>query len=263
MRSYELPDYAVTGEGRTTVYLLHGAYGSKEYWRFTAKTLAEAGYRVIAWDAPGYGTSPVPANLSIAYLAQVLGRLIAHTRSERTVVLGHSMGGMVAQKAYDLDPAQMDALVLSETAHTFNHSGPEWQKEFLATRVAPLTQGRGIAEYAPQLLRSMMGPGASGPIVDHVLYNIRLMDDKGFQAAIKATSEFLEEDIIARVRLPLLCIAGELDATCPPNVMRKMAELGQGEFHQMLGVGHYGWAECPDEYHGVLLDFLRRHVPAH
>lgn len=261
MRDYALPDYSVSGEGETTVYLLHGAYGSKEYWRFTSKALVDAGYRVIAWDAPGYGVSPAPEKLTIAFLAEVLNRLISHTRSACNVVLGHSMGGTVAQKAYDLAPAHIDALILSETAHTFNHSGPEWQAEFLRTRVAPLTQGRGIAQYAPQLLRTMMGPGACGPIVDHVLYNIRLMDDKGFQAAIGATSQFLAEDIIARVKVPLLCIAGELDATCPAHVMQKMAALGHGEFHEMKGVGHYGWAERPDEYHAVLLDFLQRRLP--
>ncbi|WP_313298279.1 alpha/beta hydrolase [Diaphorobacter sp.] len=262
MRRYELPDYNVTGEGNTTVYLLHGAYGSKEYWRFTAKELVDAGYRVIAWDAPGYGVSPTHTPLSITYLAELVAKLIDHTKSAKTVVLGHSMGGMVAQKLYDLRPELLNALVLSETAHTFNHSGPEWQKDFLLTRVAPLTSGRKIREYAPQLLQSMMGPGASGPIVDHVLYNICLMQEEGFAAAIKATSEFLEEDIIGRVNIPLLCIAGELDLTCPASVMKKMAELGNGEFHEMKGVGHYGWAERPDEYHAVLLDFLNRQVPA-
>lgn len=262
MRSYALPDYSVSGEGDTTVYLLHGAYGSKEYWRFTIQFLVQNGYRVIAWDAPGYGVSPVPETVTIPSLAEVLNRLIAHTRSARTVVLGHSMGGMVAQKAYDLNPSQIDALVLSETAHTFNHSGPEWQAEFLRTRVAPLTNGRGIADYAPDMLRTMMSPGASGPIVDHVLYNIRLMDEKGFKAAITATSQYLEDEVLARIKAPVLCIAGELDATCPASVMQTMAELCGGEFHEMKGIGHYGWAERPDEYHGVLLDFLQRRVPA-
>ena len=43
--------------------------------------------------------------------------------------------------------------------------------------------------------------------------------------------------------------------------MRHMAsELPRGEFHEMAGVGHFGWAERPDEYHRVLLDFLRRHA---
>jgi pimeloyl-ACP methyl ester carboxylesterase len=258
----KLPDHMVCGDGDTTVYLLHGAYGSKEYWRYTAQTLCRAGYRVVAWDAPGYGISPVPANMTIPGLAHSFNSLVAHTRTRRTVVLGHSMGGMVAQKAYDLAPDTMDALVLSATAHTFNHSGPQWQADFLRTRVAPLTSGRTIREYAPEMLRTMMGPGASGPIIEHILYNVQLMDGEGFQAAVKALTQYLEEDVIARVKIPCLCIAGELDTTCPSTVMRKMAALANGEFHEMKGVGHYGWGERPSEYHDKLIDFMQRRLPA-
>ncbi len=258
----KLPDYMVCGDADTTVYLLHGAYGSKEYWRYTAKELCRAGYRVVAWDAPGYGISPLPENMTVPGLAESFNSLVAHTRTRRTVVLGHSMGGMVAQKAYDLAPQSMDALILSATAHTFNHSGPQWQADFLKTRVAPLTSGRSIREYAPEMLKTMMGPGASGPIIDHILYNVQLMDGEGFQAAVRALTRYLEEDVIARVKIPCLCIAGELDTTCPSPVMRKMAQLAGGEFHEMKGVGHYGWGERPGEYHDKLLDFLQRRLPA-
>jgi pimeloyl-ACP methyl ester carboxylesterase len=200
--------------------------------------------------------------MTIPGLAQSFNSLVAHTRTRRTVVLGHSMGGMVAQKAYDLAPDTMDALVLSATAHTFNHSGPQWQADFLRTRVAPLTSGRTIREYAPEMLRTMMGPGASGPIIEHILYNVQLMDGEGFQAAVKALTQYLEEDVIARVKIPCLCIAGELDTTCPSPVMRKMATLANGEFHEMKGVGHYGWGERPSEYHDKLIDFMQRRLPA-
>ena len=263
MRPYQLPDYSVSGEGDTTVYLLHGAYGSKEYWRYTIKAFTEAGYRVVTWDAPGYGISPVPEQLSITLMAEVLGRLIEHTRSRRTVVLGHSMGGMVAQKVCDLYPEKVDVLVLSATIHTFNHSGAEWQEDFMRTRVLPLIKGREISEYAPEMIKAMMGPGAEGPAVDNVLHNIRLMSGTGFQTAIKATSEFLEEDIITRLKMPVLCIAGELDTTCPSHVMQKMAKLASdSEFYEMKGVCHYGWAERQGEYMQVVLDFLQRRLPA-
>lgn len=262
MRAYELPDYLVAGEGDTTVYLLHGAYGAKEYWRYTTHALVDAGYRVIAWDAPGYGTSAVPAAITIPDMARLALRLIDATATRRNVLLGHSMGGMVAQKAVDLAPQRVQALVLSATAHTFNHSGPEWQASFLRTRVAPLAQGRRIADYAPDMLRAMMGPGAQGPIVEHVLNNIRLMNGESFARAIQATSQYLEDDVPARIALPTLCIAGELDETCPASVMQRMAQtMPRGEFHEMQGVGHYGWAERPEEYHRVLLAFLARALP--
>ena len=256
-----LPDYLVSGHGPTTVYLLHGAYGSKEYWRYTTQILTQAGYRVVAWDAPGYGTSPVPESLTIPGMAELVLRLVDATGTDCNLLLGHSMGGMVAQKAVDLAPQRFNALVLSATVHTFNHSGAEWQADFLRTRVAPLTQGRSIAEYAPDMLRTMMGPDAHGPAIEHVLSNIQLMNGLSFQRAIQAISLYFEDDVPSRVRIPTLCIAGELDLTCPASVMKRMAAMIPGcQFHEMKGVGHYGWAERSDEYHQVLLDFLKPHA---
>ncbi|MEY2771968.1 MAG: hypothetical protein RIQ38_2387 [Pseudomonadota bacterium] len=259
MRPYRLPDYMVSGESDTTLFMLHGAYGSKEYFRFTIDRFVRAGYRVVASDAPGYGISEIPETLSMGSMAELTIRLIEATGSARNVLLGHSMGGMVAQKVADLRPDLLQALVLSATAHTFNHSGPEWQANFLKTRVAPLTQGRSIAEYAPDLLRTMMGPGANSAALDHALYNIRMMRGEAFQKAIGAIAGYLEGDIPARLQMPVLCIAGELDTTCPSSVMQTMAAMmPKGEFHEMKGVAHYGWGERADEYHAVVEGFLAR-----
>jgi pimeloyl-ACP methyl ester carboxylesterase len=41
-------------------------------------------------------------------------------------------------------------------------------------------------------------------------------------------------------------------------MQRMAAMMPRGEFHEMKGVGHYGWGERPDEYHGVVHDFLAR-----
>jgi pimeloyl-ACP methyl ester carboxylesterase len=259
MRAYRLPDYMVSGESDTTMYMLHGAYGSKEYFRFTIERFVAYGLRVVACDMPGYGISEVPESVSIAGMADMVNRLVEATGTRRNVMLGHSMGGMVAQKAADLQPDRFAALVLSATAHTFNHSGPQWQAEFLRTRVAPLTQGKSIAEYAPAMLRTMMGPDASDPALDHALYNIRMMKGAAFQKAIQAISGYLEDDVPARLKMPVLCIAGELDLTCPASVMKRMAEMMPlGEFHEMKGVGHYGWGERHEEYHRVVDAFLDR-----
>ena len=115
MSERSMPDYLVSGEGDVTVYLLHGAYGSKEYWRWTIDELNRAGYRVVAWDAPGYGISPIPETFTMVSAAQMLNRLVDVTASGQNVLLGHSMGGMVAQQYCALYPQRMAALVLSAT----------------------------------------------------------------------------------------------------------------------------------------------------
>ena len=111
-----LPDYQVSGHGDTTVYLLHGAYGSKEYWRFTVQALTQAGYRVVAWDAPGYGISPVPANMTIPGLAASFNTLVEHTRSQRTVA---AMGcGLRFRRPYQQAPDWVAAVErVEKSAH--------------------------------------------------------------------------------------------------------------------------------------------------
>ena len=60
-----LPDYQLSNDaGKVTVYLLHGIYGAKEYWRPTIGRLIEHGYRVVAGEAPGYGQTALPAQMS-------------------------------------------------------------------------------------------------------------------------------------------------------------------------------------------------------
>lgn len=55
-----LPDHEIAGRGPFTIYLLHGAYGSRQYFADLIAALVGHGYRVVAWDAPGYGLSELP-----------------------------------------------------------------------------------------------------------------------------------------------------------------------------------------------------------
>jgi 3-oxoadipate enol-lactonase len=62
--------------------------------------------------------------------------------------------------------------------------------------------------------------------------------------------------------VPVLCIAGELDATAPAAVMEKMAgKIAGAEFVSLTGLGHFGWAEDPECFNSAVLDFLLRRIP--
>ncbi len=257
-----LPDYAVhhpagTANG-TTVFLLHGAFGAKEYWRSQVQAMIHAGYRVVSWDAPGYGLSVLPPSLTIDHCAQVLALLLAKEAGARNVVMGHSMGGMIAQKAWVYARQFIHGYVLSATSASFGSPGGDWQKEFVRQRVAPLDAGQTIPEYAPLMLRSMMAPGASGRPVDLVIATVSEMREETFRAAIAAIVGFEGRSILATIDVPVLCIAGELDATAPAEVMQKMAsKIAGAQFCSLKGVGHFGWAESPDRFNQAVLDFLR------
>lgn len=264
MSSAPFPDFSVThphgGGNGVTVVLLHGAFGAKEYWRSQTAALVQAGYRVVAWDAPGYGLSPLPQGFGIDLASQSLARLLEREGGVRNVVLGHSMGGMIAQRAWAHVPHRIQGYILSATSAAFGAPGGDWQKEFVRQRVAPLDAGRTIPEYAPEMLRGMMAPGAAGPAVEMVVSTVSLMREETFRAAVAAIAGFEGRALLPTMTIPALCIAGELDRTAPASVMEKMAaKMPQAEFVSLAGLGHFGWAEDPARFNAAMLDFLKRH----
>ena len=132
-----LPDYTVTGEGKVTVFLLHGIYGSKDYWRYQTERLVARGYRVVAWDAPGYGLSPLPDLFSFDVVAEAGAGLIRALGSERNVVHGHSMGGQITPRIRLKVPDRVHGIVISSTIGYFANRTKEEQEEFVRKRTAP------------------------------------------------------------------------------------------------------------------------------
>lgn len=260
MADLRIPDYQVAGESEVTVFLLHGGYGSKDYWRDEIEVLVKRGCRVVAWDAPGYGISPLPAYYSIDLLAKACGLLIEKTGTETNILLGHSMGGLIAPRVYDLFPDRVDALILSATVESLGHMSKEFQEEFIQERIAPLSEGKTLSEAAAPLVRSMMGPDSRGPGIDHVVEVATNTPTGTFQAAIRAIVEYDGREVLRRINVPTLCIAGELDVVGRASVMKEMADhIPEAEYVCIEKVGHYAWAEKPEEFNGELLKFLNRH----
>lgn len=98
----------------TTILLLHGKNFNGAYWEQTAKRLRQEGYRIIIPDQLGFGKSSKPAH--IQYTFQLLARntkaILDSLQITKLVVLGHSMGGMVATRFTLMYPGMTSKLIL-------------------------------------------------------------------------------------------------------------------------------------------------------
>ena len=264
--SADLPACLDEGAGGTVVFLLHGVGGGKEAWPDTMKALVEAGSRAVAWDMPGYGASPGITPCDNAGLARALERLIDATNAEsdnagarRNILLGHSMGGMIAQEAMALLPQKIHGLILSGTSPAFGKPGGQWQQQFLQSRFAPLDAGRGMAGLAPELARGMMAPDASDEAVARAAAIMARVPEATYRAALAAIVSFNRLDNLANIRVPTFCFSGEHDKNAAPFVMEKMAARIPGAEYQCLaGAGHIANLEKPVEFNAAVLDFLQR-----
>ncbi|KAB7772300.1 alpha/beta hydrolase [Xanthomonas maliensis] len=108
-------DLAPSGRpnGRTAV-LLHGKNFCAATWEQTIAALSKAGYRVIAPDQVGFCKSSKPANyqFSFAQLADNTHALLKTLGIERAVIVGHSMGGMLAIRYALMYPQATEHLAL-------------------------------------------------------------------------------------------------------------------------------------------------------
>ncbi|EJL23634.1 alpha/beta fold hydrolase [Novosphingobium sp. AP12] len=99
--------------GRTAV-LLHGKNFCAGSWDTTIRALSQAGYRVIAPDQIGFCKSTKPARYQYGLhtLAANTHELLAALRIEKPVLIGHSMGGMLAMRYALQYPGELSKLVL-------------------------------------------------------------------------------------------------------------------------------------------------------
>ncbi|WP_207395413.1 alpha/beta fold hydrolase [Bremerella alba] len=101
-------------KSKPVVTLLHGKNFTGAYWEDTAKWLRGQGYGVLIPDQIGFGKSSKPKDYqySFAALASNTKGLLSSLKIDETIVVGHSMGGMLASRFALLYPHATERLVL-------------------------------------------------------------------------------------------------------------------------------------------------------
>ena len=96
------------------IVLLHGKNFNGAYWETTIKALTKEGFRVIVPDQIGFGKSSKPENFQYTFqqFAEKTKKLLEHLKIEKTTILGHSMGGMLATRFMLMYPETAEKLVL-------------------------------------------------------------------------------------------------------------------------------------------------------
>ena len=250
------PNFTVLGGG-PTVLMLHGIGGGHLSFAPQVETLASSGYRAIAWDMPGYGHSAPIEPYTFKGLAESCIHLIENLKCDSVTLVGHSMGGMVAQEVVARRPQLVNKLVLCGTSASFGKPDGDWQREFIAERTAPLDAGKTMAELAEILVPQMVGPGSLPEGVKLATHCMSLVPAATYRRALEALVTFDRRASLAGIHVPTLLVAGERDRNAPPAVMKKMAEsIPRSTYIEMKGIGHLQNLEAPDEFDGLLLNFL-------
>jgi pimeloyl-ACP methyl ester carboxylesterase len=255
-RRVPTPAYAAAGAGRKTVLLLHGIGGNRESFADELPRLARS-WRALAWDMPGYGASPPIAPLTFEALAQAVTTVLDAEHAEKAVLVGHSLGGMIAQETAARFPLRVSGLVLFATTAAFGGKDDKFKDEFLAHRLAPLDAGKSMPEIAAELTNGLFGPNPPEAARRRAIASMGAIPPAVYRAALECIVTFNRADDLARIACPTLVLAAEHDRLAPPKTMERMAARIPGATYGCIaGAGHLANFERPAAFAQILDDFL-------
>jgi pimeloyl-ACP methyl ester carboxylesterase len=256
----ELSEALITVEWpskRIPLVLIHGIGADGRMFAPVVERLAGATLHFVYWDLPGYGGRPLDGSLAFPVLAATLAADLDALGIDQAVILGHSIGGMVAQELAATFPQRVRALVLSATTAVFGSRDGSFQREFVQARLGPLDAGQTMAQMAAEAAPRLLGSAAALEAAPTLVRLMSEVPEATFRAAVACVVTFDRRADLARIVVPTLLIAGEEDTNAPLKTMKRMAEAIPGARLEVLsGIGHLAPLECPDRYADIVRQFL-------
>jgi len=240
------------GQGEATLLLVNGYSASSLAWpREWVAGLAES-FRVIMPDNRGSGFSrQVETPFSIADMAADLVDVLDDAEVDRAVVMGHSMGGMIAQQLALDAPRRVAGLALVGTRPPVPRFTPP-SPRVLTALMRPVLPGESLRAYLRRLWALAAAPGfaAAEPeaieeLVDQTAE--RPTPRAMLTAQLRAMSGWGHAERLARLGLPTAIVHGSVDRFVPPANGHALAELIAGSrLVEIEGIGHLVPQEAPE-----------------
>lgn len=239
----------VRGDGasaRVTHVLLHGIGSASGSWLAQlqqAQTCGQPASHVLAWDAPGYGTStalPMYTPQAADYSARLWAWLDALQVPESVTLVGHSLGALMAAAAARAQPQRVAKLVLLAPAAGYGKAAAALREKKLSDRLANLAR-LGPAGMAQARASAMLAGDATADQLDFVQHVMAQIDPAGYaQAAQMLSGGDLLSDLVA-VSCPIQIASGDADTVTPPQACRDLARDAGAPYLSLGPVGH----SCP------------------
>jgi pimeloyl-ACP methyl ester carboxylesterase len=244
------------GRGPAVVFL-HGIGGGAESFDAQLRAFGP-GWLAAAWDMPGYGASPPCDVPGFDAWSQALADGLDDLGVADCVLVGHSIGGMVAQTFVARHPGRVRALVLSATSPAFGNPDGDFQRDFIASRLGPLARGATMATLAADFVPGLVGRAAPPAALEAARATMARVPPETYRAAMEALVRFDARASLPSIACPTLLLAGEDDSSAPPRVMERMAaKIAGAEFICIPGMGHLGNLEQPEAFNAAIARFLQ------
>ena len=255
--------YETVGNGYPLL-LLSGLSGGTWSWFGQVPYLSKH-YHVVTLDNRGAGRSSQPAGpYRMVDLAEDALCLLDHLKMDRALVMGLSMGGMIAQELAILSSERVRALVLGCT-----HSGgpTRFPPPAYALNILMSNDGLSQAEIVDKNMPLFLSPECMKTRPDVVTayrqaqLSPPLQPDHAFRAQLAAIAGFDCSQRLDRIKAPTLVVTGSRDVLVPRENAYFLAQnIASARLVEIQGAGHALHVECRDRLNELAHGFFQERV---
>ncbi|MFT5482979.1 MAG: pimeloyl-ACP methyl ester carboxylesterase [Halieaceae bacterium] len=253
--------FYATGSGdhkkeAASVVFIHGAGMDHTIWVMPSRHFARHGFNVVAPDLPGHGRSKGTALNSIDDMADWICALLRACELENAIIVGHSMGSLVALNLAARHPEFTNKLVLLGTSTPMAVADPLLD--------AARANSHAAIDMANSWSHSRSGHMGGNEVPGMWMSGSgeRLLERAGenvYYADLSACNSFRDgEDLAAQVNCPSLVIIGTQDMMAAPVSSRNVAACIKGSRTiELARCGHAMLSEKPDEVLNALKSIIQ------
>ncbi|MCE8516248.1 alpha/beta fold hydrolase [Ruegeria pomeroyi] len=250
--------YEITGPADAPcVVLIHGLGLNRACWQWTGPALAD-GYRVLSYDLYGHGESAVPPETpSLSLFSRQLQGLLDHCGIADAVIVGFSLGGMIARRFAQDCPDRARALVILHSPH---QRSAQAQAAILARVEQARDQGpHSTVEAALERWFTEGFRAANPAMMDTVRGWVTANRKEVYHRIYRVLAEGIDEITapVPPLTCPALVITGDEDYGNGPEMTHAIAaEIAGAQALILPGLRHMALAEDPDAVNTPLRRFL-------
>jgi 3-oxoadipate enol-lactonase len=235
--------------------LSHSLATDHTFWEPQIDALVKAGWRVLAYDTRGHGTSACPPGpWSLDDLADDALALLDEVGAAQVHFVGLSMGGMIGQHLALKAPQRLASLVLSCTSSAY----PSGARALWDERIA-LVRSQGMQAAVAGTLERWFTAGyreRHPGLMARIAQMIRRTPVEGYAGCAHAIVNLNTTERLGAIRSPVLVISAEADPGTPPAMHDIIEAAIPGAKRARLSGAHLCNIESADAYNQALTDFL-------
>lgn len=247
--------YQIKGEGFPVIFV-SGMGASHQEWFCQVPVLAKK-FQIITFDNAGSGRSVHPdCEISIHEMAEDVSTLVQHLKLERVVLIGSSMGGLIAQCCLELFSKKIAGLILSSTFEGVNSHMIAVLSPLLKSRqsskvriknVLPLMISEKFIREEPKIVQRYINQAEEMSAPREVL-----------QRQVRAVLNFSPHPPRSTHKMPMLILVGDQDVITTPSMAEHLQKrYPQAKLHLFKGAKHLPHIERAQEFNDQLEQFLR------